>query len=165
LLADAGLAGGFDLTLLSWGQGIPVAEAVAGDLRKFGVRADVERATINVFQTKRGEGKAQTQVTLWDNGGGAPDVDNTTQFFYAPSSRNYTGDKQLADWTDQAAHELDPQKREAIYKQIFDRVTEERYGMPLVELPSVLVVSKDIAVDNNHMKPEGFLINRLSWTK
>jgi peptide/nickel transport system substrate-binding protein len=165
LLADAGLAGGFDLTLLSWGQGIPVAEAVAGDLRKIGVRADVERATINVFQTKRGEGKAQTQVTLWDNGGGAPDVDNTTQFFYAPSSRNYTGDKQLADWTDQAAHELDPQKREAIYKQIFDRVTEERYGMPLVELPSVLVVSKDIAVDNNHMKPEGFLINRLSWTK
>ena len=54
----------------------PVAEAVAGDLRKIGVRASVERATVNVFQTKRGEGKAQTQVTLWDNGGGAPDIDN-----------------------------------------------------------------------------------------
>ena len=84
LLADAGLSGGFDLTLLSWGQGISVAEAVAGDLRKVGVRASVERATVNVFQTKRGEGKAETQVTLWDNGGGAPDIDTTAQFFYAP---------------------------------------------------------------------------------
>ena len=37
--------------------------------------------------------------------------------------------------------------------------------MPLVELPAVLVMSKDLAVDSNHMKPEGFLINRLSWTK
>ena len=62
LLAEAGLADGFDLTLMSWGQAIPIAEAVAGDLRKVGVRASVERATVNVFQTKRGEGKAQTQV-------------------------------------------------------------------------------------------------------
>jgi peptide/nickel transport system substrate-binding protein len=165
LLDEAGLKDGFDLTLLSWGQGIPVAEAVAGDLRKIGVRASVERATVNVFQTKRGDGKAQTQVTLWDNGGGAPDIDNTTQFFYSPSSRNYTNDKLLAQWTDEGAHELDPQKRLAIYKKIFDRVNEERYGMPLLELPAILVAAKDLAVDNNHMKPEGFLINRLSWGK
>jgi peptide/nickel transport system substrate-binding protein len=165
LLAEAGLSGGFDLELLSWGQANVVSEAVAGDLRKVGIRASVNKATVNVFQTARGEGKAQTQVTLWDNGGGAPDIDNTTQFFYAPSSRNYTGDKQLAEWTDEGARELDPQKRNAIYQKIFDRVNEERYGMPLVELPAVLVVSKDIAVDNNHMKPEGFLLNRLSWVK
>ena len=165
LLADAGLSGGFDLQLLTWGQGRQVAEAAAGDLRKIGIRASVNAATVNVFQTARGEGKAQTQVTLWDNGGGAPDIDTTAQFFYAPSSRNYTGDKELAQWTDDGAHELDPQKREAIYKKIFDRVNEERYGMPLVELPAVLLISKDLAVDSNHMKPEGFLVNRLSWTK
>ena len=53
----------------------------------------------------------------------------------------------------------------AIYKKIFDRVNEERYGMPLLELPAMLVAAKDLAVDNNHMKPEGFLINRLSWGK
>ena len=128
LLADAGLSGGFDLQLLTWGQGRQVAEAVAGDLRKVGIRASVNAATVNVFQTARGEGKAQTQVTLWDNGGGAPDIDTTAQFFYAPSSRNYTGDKELAQWTDDGAHELDPQKREAIYKKIFDRVNDERYA-------------------------------------
>ena len=163
LLAEAGLAGGFDLQLLTWGQSRVIAEAVAGDLRKVGVRASVDNATANVFQTARGEGKAQTQVTVWDNGGGAPDVDTTTQFLFASSSRNYLGDQQLAQWTDEAAHELDLAKREPIYKKIFDRVTDERYAMPLVELPAILVARKDIAVDENHMKLEGFLFNRLSW--
>lgn len=163
LLAEAGLAGGFDLQLLTWGRSRVIAEAVAGYLRKVGVRASVDNATINVFQKARGEGKAQTQVTVWDNGGGAPDVDTTTQFLFAPSSRNYIGDQQLTQWTDQAAHELDPAKREAIYKKIFDRVTDERYAMPLVELPAILIARKDLAFDENHMKLEGFLFNRLSW--
>ncbi len=165
LLAEAGLAKGFDLELMTWGQARQIAEAVAGDLRKIGVRASVNAATVNVFQKARGDGKAQTQVTLWDNGGGAPDVDNTTSFFYLPSSRNYTGDAELAKWTEEGASELDPQKRAAIYKKIFDRVTEERYAMPLVELPAILVQTKDLVVDTNHTKPEGFLFNRLSWTK
>jgi len=165
LLAEAGLQNGFDLELMTWGQARPIAEAVAGDLRKIGVRASVNAATVNVFQKARGDGKAQTQVTLWDNGGGAPDVDNTAQFFYAPSSRNYTGDAELAKWTDEASTELDPQKRLALYKKIFDRVTEERYAMPLVELPAIIVAEKDLVIDTNHTKPEGFLFNRLSWGK
>jgi peptide/nickel transport system substrate-binding protein len=165
LLDAAGLKNGFDLELMTWGQARPIAEAVAGDLRKIGVRASVNAATVNVFQKMRGEGKAQTQVTLWDNGGGAPDVDNTTSFFYLPSSRNYTGDKELAKWTEEASQELDPKKREAIYRKIFDRVTEERYAMPLVELPSIMVAEKDLVIGTNHTKPEGFLFNRLSWAK
>lgn len=165
LLAQAGLASGFDLELLTWGQARPIAEAVAGDLRKIGVRATVNAATINVFQKLRGEGKAQAQVTLWDNGGGAPDIDNTAAFFYLPSPRNYTHDAKLAEWTREGSRERDPKKRIAIYRKLFDRVTEERYGMPLMELPAVLVQSKDLVVGTNHTKPEGFLFNRLSWTK
>ena len=61
--------------------------------------------------------------------------------------------------------ELDPKKREAIYTKLFDKVTDERYAMPILDFPAIMVVSKDIEVDSNHMKPEGFLINRLSWRK
>jgi len=165
LLAEAGLAGGFDLELLTWGQARVISEAVAGDLRKIGVRATVNAATVNVFQKARGDGKAQTQVTLWDNGGGAPDVDNTATFFYQPGSRNYTGDPELTKLTEEGARERDPAKRIAIYTKLFDRVTEQRYAMPLVELPAVLVQSKDLVIDSNHTKPEGFLFNRIGWTK
>ena len=165
LLAEAGLAGGFDLELLTWGQGKTIAEAVAGDLRKIGVRAVVNAATVNVFQKLRGDGKAQTMVTLWDNGGGAPDIDTTATFFYLPGSRNYTNDAELTQWTADGAKETDPEKRAAIYRKLFDKVTDERYGMPLVELPAVLVLSNDLVVDTNHTKPEGFLFNHLAWTK
>lgn len=165
LLADAGLANGFDLELLTWGQAKVIAEAVAGDLRKIGVRANVNAATVNVFQKLRAEGKSQTMVTLWDNGGGAPNMNSTSTFFYLPGSRNYTNDAELTKWTEEGGREADPEKRLAIYRKLFDKVTEERYGMPLVELPAVLVQSKDLVIDTNHTKPEGFLFNRLAWTK
>lgn len=163
LLAEAGLADGFDLQLLTWGQARVIAEAVAGDLRKVGVRATVDAGTVNVFQKKRGEGQAQTMVTLWDNGGGQPDVDNTAQFFYAESSRNYSRDPDLIRWTDEGQRTLDLKKREAIYKQLFDKVTRERYGMPLVELPAINVHHKDLVIEGGHTKPEGFMFNRLRW--
>jgi len=165
LLAEAGLANGFDLQLLTWGQSRPVAEAVAGDLRKIGIRASVDAGTVNVFQKKRGDGQAQTMVTLWDNGGGQPDVDNTTQFFYAPSSRNYSADPELERWTEEGQQTLDVKKREEIYRKLFDKVTRERYGMPLVELPAINVHNKDLVIEGGHTKPEGFMFNRLSWTK
>ena len=44
-----------------------------------------------------------------------------------------------------------------------DKVTRERYGMPLVELPAINVHNKDLVIDSNHTKPEGFMFNRLSW--
>ncbi len=164
LLAEAGLKDGFDLELLTWGQARTIAEAVAGDFRKIGVRASVNATSINVFQKARGDGKAQTQVVLWDNGGGAPDVDTTAAFYFLPGSRNYNADEELTKLTDQGSHEIDPAKRTAIYTKLFDKVNEERYAMPLVELPAILVESKDLVVDTNHLKPEGFLFNRLSWT-
>jgi len=165
LLKEAGLAGGFDLALATWGPAKPIAEAVAGDFRKIGVRASVDAMPINVFQTARGEGKLQTMVTQWDNAGGSPDIDTTAEFYFPPSSRNYIGDAELAAWTREAARELDPQKRSALYAKIFDKATEERYIMPLVEFPAIMVLAKDLVVDSNHMKPEGFLVNRLSWGK
>jgi peptide/nickel transport system substrate-binding protein len=165
LLAEAGLANGFDLQLLTWGQGRPVAEAVAGDLRKLGVRASVDAGTVNVFQKKRGDGQSQTMITLWDNAGGAPDVDSTAQFFYSDSSRNYSADSELMQWTDEGQRTLELKKREEIYRKIFDKVTRERYGMPLVELPAINVHNKDLVIEGGHTKPEGFMFNRLSWTK
>jgi peptide/nickel transport system substrate-binding protein len=165
LLAEAGLANGFDLELLTWGQSKPVAEAVAGDLRKIGVRASVNGTTVNTFQKLRGDGKAQSLVTIWDNAGGAPDIDNTTAFFYMPSTRNYIEDPELAKWTDEGSRELDGEKRKEIYTRLFDKVNNERYAMPLVEMPAILVQSKDLVIDTNHTKPEGFLFNRVSWAK
>ncbi len=60
-------------------------------------------------------------------------------FFYQPSSRDAIGDPVLAKAVEDGQAELDPKKREAIYKAAFDRATAERYSMPLV--PNAAVVA------------------------
>ena len=102
-------------------------------------------------------------VSLWDNGGAAPDVDTTAGFFFMKGSRNYMGDKELM-----AAHaagriSFDLKKREAVYQVAFDRVTDQAYMMPLVPLPVVLAHTKEIVVHGGHKNPEGFELNRISW--
>ena len=102
-------------------------------------------------------------VSLWDNGGAAPDVDVTAGFFFMKGSRNYMGDKELT-----AAHAagqvtFDLNKRKAVYQAAFDRVNDQAYMMPLVPLPVVLAHTKDIVVHGGHKNPEGFELNRVSW--
>ena len=163
LLAEAGYPNGFDLEILTWGKSRPVAVAIAGDLRKIGVRATVDAVTVNVFQSKRGDGKAQSMVTSWDNGDGQPDVNTTTDFFFAESNRNYSGDVDLVRWSQEGVAELDLKKREDIYRKLFDKIIRERYGVPVMELPAILAHNKDVVIDANHSKAQGFMLNRLSW--
>ncbi|MFP6710569.1 MAG: ABC transporter substrate-binding protein [Rhodospirillales bacterium] len=163
LLAEAGLPNGFDVEITTWGPSRQIAEAVSGQLRKVGIKATVDALKIGGFVRKRAKGKVQMFVSLWDNGGAAPDVDTTAGFFFMKGSRNYMGDKELM-----AAHaagriSFDLKKREAVYQAAFDRVTDQAYMMPLVPLPVVLAHTKEIVVHGGHKNPEGFELNRISW--
>jgi peptide/nickel transport system substrate-binding protein len=163
LLAAAGLGDGFDLKLTTWGPSVRIAEAVAGQLRRVGVRAKVDASTIGVFVKKRAQGKVQAFVSLWDNGGAQPDVDVTMGFFFLPGSRNYTRDKTLAAavMAGRASYDLD--KRKAIYRKAFDRVTNEYYMMPLMPIPAIVVHRKEVRILPGHKSPEGFEFNRIAW--
>jgi peptide/nickel transport system substrate-binding protein len=163
LLADAGYANGFDLTISTWGPSRRIAEAVAGEFRKVGVNAKVDASTIGVFVQKRADGKIQTQVSLWDNGVAQPDIESTMSFFFLPSSRDAIGDPILAKAVDEGRMELDPKKREAIYRAAFDRATSEYYMMPLVPLPAIVAHNKTLKLVPGNMSPEGFEMNYLAW--
>jgi len=113
---------------------------------------------------KRARGQVQAFISLWDNGGAAPDIDSTAGFFFLPGSRNYNGDKGLAKLVLAGKAELDPKKREGIYKKLFDTATRERYAMPVVPLPAVVAHRKDVVVPKGGTKkPEGFMFNIVSW--
>ena len=163
LLTEAGYPNGFDLALTTWGPSRRVAEAVAGQLRKIGVNAKVDASTLGIFVQKRADGKIQTQISLWDNGVAQPDVESTMSFFFQPSSRDQVGDAQLAKAVDDGRAELDPKKREAIYRAAFDRVTEERYAMPLVPNAAIVAHDKNIKLLEGHKSPEGYELNYLAW--
>jgi len=159
LLAEAGYPNGFDLAISTWGPSRRIAEAVAGQFRKIGVNAKVEASTIGVFVQKRADGKIQTQVSLWDNGVAQPDIESTMSFFFIPSSRDAIGDPILAKAVDDGRAELDPKKREEIYRGAFDRVTTERYMMPLVPLPAIVAHNKNVQLLPGHKSPEGVELN------
>ncbi len=165
LLAEAGHPNGFELLITTWGPARPIAEAVSGQLRRIGVIAKVEALTVGVWAQKRADGKLQAAVSFWDNGGGAPDVEGTLGFFFIESSRDYIGDPLLVKAETEGRSELDPKKREDIYRAAFDRVTNERYMMPLVPIPATLAHNKDLQLLPGHKSPEGMELNFLAWKK
>ena len=162
LLTDAGYPDGFETTILTWGEAKDTAEAVAGMWRKIGVRAGVETATFGTFIKKRAEG-VPTMVTLWDNSVGQPDIDNTAEYFFMPSPRNYNKDPVIEKLALQGRSELDPKKRTEIYRQMFDKAADEAYLMPLHRIPAVVVHHKDVKLLGGHLHPKGFEINRVAW--
>jgi peptide/nickel transport system substrate-binding protein len=164
LLKEAGLPDGFNVTITTWGAARPVAEAVAGQLRKIGVNAAIDGLTSTGFVTKRAAGQLQAYLVLWDNGGGTPDVESTVNFFYEKGDRNYNQDAELEALQKQSLSEMDPKKREALHKRIFDRATTQRYSMPITPLAAVLAHSKDVKIPvSGTKKPEGFMFNLLEW--
>ena len=163
LLTEAGYPNGFEVSIATWGPSRRAAEVVAGQWRKIGVNAKVDSSTLGVFVQKRADGKIQSQVSLWDNGVAQPDIESTMSFFYAPSSRDAIGDPVLAKAVDDGRAELDRKKREEIYRGAFDRVTAERYMMPLVPIPAIVAHDKNVKLYPGHKSPEGIELNYLGW--
>jgi len=166
LLAEAGYPNGFDLEILTWAPPKQVAEAVAGDLRKVGIRATVNSPARNVFTKLRGDGKAVMQVTIWDNSAGQPDIDATARYFFGDTPQNYARDPELMDLVNAARVELDQDKREQMYNHIFGKANEERYMSPIVQFPSLIIHNKDLVFDTAPiLYTQGFALNQVGWVK
>jgi peptide/nickel transport system substrate-binding protein len=167
LLADAGYgAKGLDVEILTWSPARQTAEAVAGELRKVGIRATVNNAARNVFTKLRGDGKAVMQVTIWDNGG-EPDIERTANYFFGANiPQNYVQSAELSKIVDQGRDELDMDKRKQIYDRIFGIANAERYIAPVIPAPSLIVHHKDLTFDNIPIiYGQGFAFNQMGWVK
>lgn len=162
LMTEAGFPNGFNMPILTWGEGRDAAEAVAGMWRKVGITASVETAPFGVFIKKRIDG-VPAIVTLWDNSVGQPDIDNTAEYYFLPNARNYNEDKDLSKWSQDARSELDPVKRAAIYKAMFNKSNEEAYLMPLNRIPAMVLTQKDVELLGGHKHPYGFELDRVKF--
>lgn len=164
LMTEAGYPNGFNLSIGTWGPSRPATEAVAGQLRRIGIRVSVDAMALPAFVKKRGAGELTAIVALWDNGVGAPDVESTAGFFYSGGDRDYNGDKELIELYRAGQQEFDEKKRAEIYRKLFDKVTAERYSMPLIPLAASVVHSKDVKMPPpGSSYTEGFTLNLLEW--
>jgi peptide/nickel transport system substrate-binding protein len=85
LLADAGYPDGFTTNITSFANVnfITMADAVAGQLRRVGIRAEIDSMPLGAYRQKQAQGRIQLFVSGWPSGG-MPDVSQTLAFLFAP---------------------------------------------------------------------------------
>jgi peptide/nickel transport system substrate-binding protein len=142
LLAEAGYPNGFDLHMYAHAPHKDKAEAIAGELRKVGIRTSVEALPLTLYVKKRGDGEFTAFLGLYPTSAN-PDVDNLIDFFFG-QDRDYWKDDVIADIKKKAEGELDLDKRTALYTPALNRINEKAYIYPLFEQPMVWAHSKDV---------------------
>ncbi|MEE2746569.1 MAG: ABC transporter substrate-binding protein [Pseudomonadota bacterium] len=161
LLVDSGFGKGFDVNITSTLPSV-IPEAVAGDLRKIGVKATISRLTFPAYRKKQRSGKIQILVNQWASGGLA-DVQSTVNFFHGKSPRNYYGDKIISKTLITGEAQFDDKKRREVYKVAFDRNNTEFYMMPITPNPPTFLHDKDLSIVGGETDTFGASIVGLSW--
>ena len=161
LLAEAGFPNGFELT---YDVFIPIkyiGEAIAGELLKIGIKANVNPVTINVFRQKQSKGEIN-MVSIFYPTAGHPDTGNILDVFFE-GNRDYSRDPQMHELMKQGSMEFDDTKRKAIYKKAIDLNNEKNYVMAFSSLPTNYVHSKEITVKPNLLSGGDNYIDDYHW--
>ncbi|MDG2033449.1 MAG: ABC transporter substrate-binding protein [Rhodospirillales bacterium] len=161
LLAEAGFPNGFDVEITTTLPRV-IASAVAGDMRKIGVKAKVDKLTFGAYRKKQRQGKIQILVNMWSSGG-IPDVSSTATFFHGKGARNYYGDEIIAQTIPKAEAEFNDAKRREVYKALFDRNNSEAYMMPISPVPPTFLHTKDLVIKGGDTETLGISASGMAW--
>jgi len=161
LLAEAGYPNGIDVDITSIPGAQAMAEAVSGELRKIGVRAKVSHLTFGAYREKETTGHLEILVAHFWSPGASP-IGTLERFFTSPA-RDYFHDQAIVDLKKKADGEIDQTKRVALYRDIFNRVNEQAYLMPLTTFPCVFAHSADLVVETGALNPGGIDLDRIHW--
>jgi peptide/nickel transport system substrate-binding protein len=139
-----------------------MGEAIAGMVRKVGIRASVRPLPLTLYVRLRGDGKLTSFLGFYPTSA-YPDLDNLLDFFF-DGNRDYWGsDPAIKEAQEKGIVELDPKKRDAIYEKAIDHINQQNDIMPIADLPMVFVHSKDIEVKENRVSPIQTVVTDFYW--
>jgi peptide/nickel transport system substrate-binding protein len=162
LLAEAGHGNGVDVTLYAHEPVAYIATAIAGEVRKVGIRASVEPMPLSVYVKKRGDG-ALTAFTGFYTTAVNPDAGNMINFFFN-EDRDYWQDKDVSEAWLKGETELDPVKRAALYTPVLNKVNDKAYILPISELPIVWAHGKDVKILPNQLTTADPKVGDYAWS-
>jgi peptide/nickel transport system substrate-binding protein len=163
LLAEAGYPDGFDLEFDVHEPIKEIGEAIAGMVRKVGIRASVRPLPLALYVRMRGEGKFTAFLGFYPTNA-QPDMDNIFDFFFE-GNRDYWADPLVKQAQREGAVEFDDEKRTSIYQKAIDQVNKMNYILPVADLPMVFVHSKEVHVRENRLSPIDVEICDYEWAK
>jgi peptide/nickel transport system substrate-binding protein len=159
LLAEAGYPNGLDVSYVVFAPYKAIGEAVAGDLRKIGVRMNIQAVDISLYRRLQGDGKLEAWTSLFPTGS-YPDSGNVLNVLFGPPAMKYYKDDVILDAMDKGEKEFDPEKRKAIYQKAYNRINEMNYHLPISSVPTVYVHSKDVKIKTNSLSAgENYIID------
>ena len=161
LLAEAGFPTGFDIQIDVHEPVREIAEAVAGELRKVGIRASVQPMPLAVYVKKRGDGEFTAFMGFYPTTA-QPDTGNIIDFFFG-QDRDYYKDDILLKAMSAGPAEFDQKKRQAIYRTAIDRVNEMNYIVPFSSLPTAYATTKDVKIMPDVFSYTAVYLNDLVW--
>lgn len=130
LLKKAGFESGveFDFYVIPLLQS--VAEAVASDLGKVGIRARIR--TMEYPALHDAQFKDQTPAVLLSWGSySVNDVSSLIGLFFLPGKEDYARDPELHEWLQKAETNVDPALRKDLYAKSIARITDKAYWVPM----------------------------------
>ena len=163
LLAEAGYPNGFDLQLDAYEPVKGLAEAIAGEVRKVGIRASVESLPSAAYLRKRGDGEFTAFVGFYPSGT-QPDAQVMFTFFY-DANRDYWQDPLIKKAYADGELEFDDAKRAALYKPALDQTNTKAYILPVSELPIVWAHNKDLVINKNPLSTSVPILGDYGWKK
>jgi len=162
LLADAGYPDGFELNYLVYTPSRAIAEAIAGDLYRVGIRAKIQVAELGLYRRLQADGKLQAWTSPYPTGGN-PDAGNILSSLFSDVTMKYFNDEVIPKAIELGEAEFDPDARTAIYGKAFDRINEMQYHVPISSVPQVFVHSKDVKVSNNPLSAGKIYATDFKW--
>lgn len=159
LLAEAGYADGFDVTISAFPINGTEAQAVSGMLRAIGVRASVRTHPTAQRQQLISDGKVEIGNYGW-SGGGMFDV--AGQLGRHVESNDY-GDPELAKLAEVIPTILEDAKRREASARVFDRITDMAYAEVTDPNRPVFVHTKDVMLNARSIRAEQVNPHEFGW--
>jgi peptide/nickel transport system substrate-binding protein len=142
LLAEAGLANGFDLDFYAY-RDRQQTEAIIGYLRAVGIRANLRFVQYVAGRDGLREGKVAFMHQTWGSYS-VNDVSANTPVFFKFTPDDVSRDEQVRDLLQKGDSVIDPAARKDAYAKALARIADQAYTVPLFSLPVYYAYTKDM---------------------
>jgi peptide/nickel transport system substrate-binding protein len=130
LLKEAGYPNGFKTELYGFRQPRSWEDALAGYMRAIGVSANIQLLEYPTFRNKNHEGVTPVSFGDW----GSYSVNDASAIlgnFFTGSLDDFTGDKELQQWVNEADANPDAKRRQELYQKAIARIMDQMYMLPM----------------------------------
>lgn len=142
LLKEAGYGDGFEVNLFAYRER-DYAEAMIGDLRNVGIRANLRFMTSPALLDMQRGGKTDMSFKTWGSYS-VNDVSAFTSVYFGGGADDRWKDPQVQQWLKTADSSVDPAVRKDNYRKALQRISEQAYWAPLFSYSTYYAYTADL---------------------